>query len=320
VATPAALTSDLAVLVQDFLGDLHPNTVAAYRSDLAGFEAWARIQLDGPGLQRFVVAPLGEQNLALHRFRAHLTGRHLAPATVNRHLAAVRSLLDFLHRVGVMQTLPRVRGVRSRPYRDTRAIGTAEVRALLGAATAQENPAQSARNVALIHLLFGLGLRVSEAVSLRLLDVDLGGSRLSILGKQRRERDWLTLPGPCRDALAEWLTWRGPAPSETPLFIRLDGRRPYGHLTRRSAHRTIHDLGVSAGLGPHIHPHQLRHAAITSALDLGLPFRTVIRFARHAKPETTMIYDDSRADHAGQAAEAVAGSLTCNASHNSSRT
>src|SRR3954462_6678971 len=98
---------------------------------------------------------------------------------------------------------------RSQPYRDTDGPGRDGFRAMLEAAGAQPGP-KGLRDVALLRLLHGLGLRCSEAVRLDVEDVDLPGDRISLLSRGRPLKQPVTLPEPTRAALAAWLEARGP--------------------------------------------------------------------------------------------------------------
>jgi integrase/recombinase XerC len=143
-----------------------------------------------------------------------------------------------------------------------------------------------------------------------LTDLDLAQHRIQILGKHRRERDWLTIPPATSAAISAWLTVRGPAPG--PLFWALD-RSAYGRrLTTDGIALIIHRLGARVGLPAHqARPHGLRHAAITAGLDrTGGDTRAVQAFARLADANTIRHYDDSRVDAGGIVAGTVADAVT----------
>ena len=190
-------------------------------------------------------------------------------------------------------------------YRDTRGPGKEGYRRLLAVAQAQAGPT-GRRNVALLRLLHDLALRRAEAVGLDLADIDIQTSSVQILGKGRGGKVPLTLPGPTRAALADWLSVR-PKGGEA-LFVRLDrGAAPGDRLTGRSVALIVEALGKQAGLSARVRPHGIRHQAVTEALDrTGGDIRAVQRFSRHAKLDTLMIYDDSRRDFAGDVARLVA--------------
>jgi integrase/recombinase XerC len=159
--------------------------------------------------------------------------------------------------------------------------------------------------VALLHLLFDLGLRRGEVVRLDIEDVDLSAGRLSILGKGRTQKEALTLPNETRAALMAWFKVRGEDPG--PVFISLDpGHKERTRLTGNGLYRIIHTLGKGAGLN--VHPHSIRHTAITVSLDLlNGDLRKVARFSRHKNIQTLTIYDDNRLDLGGGVARMLAG-------------
>lgn len=164
---------------------------------------------------------------------------------------------------------------------------------------------KSRRDHAIIRLLFDLALRREEVVRLDRDDVDLPGKRVSILGKKRTQKEWLSLPQPTASALVVWIRMRGEGPGA--LFINLDRRGRRERLTGRSVHRIVRALGERARLGI-VRPHGLRHAAITAALDLtGGNVRAVQRFCRHRDLRTLTLYDDNRLDLGGEIARRLAG-------------
>ena len=136
-------------------------------------------------------------------------------------------------------------------------------------------------------------------------DVDLQGKRISILGKKRTQKEWLSLPQPTASALVDWINMRGEGPGA--LFISLDRRGRGDRFSGRSVHRIVRSLGEQARLGV-VRPHGLRHAAITAALDLtGGNVRAVQRFSRHRDLRTLTLYDDNRLDLGGEIARRLAG-------------
>ncbi len=175
---------------------------------------------------------------------------------------------------------------------------------LLEAARDQE-PRKAARDVAIVRLAFGLGLRRGEIASLDVGHVDLASGTLSIMGKGRGEREPLTVPPEIRDALAAWFQWRNAETPDAPLFICLSTGQPNGRISGAGVYHLIRDqLGKRAGVKAR--PHGLRHAAVTAALDaFGGDYRKVRAFSRHSSLDVVRQYDDNRADHGGQVAAAL---------------
>ena len=166
------------------------------------------------------------------------------------------------------------------------------------------------RDRAIIRLLYDLGLRRAEVVSLDVEDVDLESGAVAVLGKGRTEKIRLTLPPETQAALRDWLSVRGDEPG--PLFLNFDragkGKRLTGkgkRLTGKGLYSMIRKLGESLGIK--VWPHGLRHAAITEALDLtNRNLRAVQRFGRHQDVRVLTVYDDNRADLGGEVARQVA--------------
>jgi integrase/recombinase XerC len=192
--------------------------------------------------------------------------------------------------------------VPTQPYRDTDGPGRDGFRAMLEAAGAQPGP-KGLRDVALLRLLHDLGLRRSEAVRLDTEDVDLPGNRISVLSRGRSLKQSVTLPEPIRAALAAWLEARGSEPGS--LFINFD-RAGKGHrLTSTAVYHIVGWLGAKAGHA--VRPQELRHLAITTALDrTNGDVRAVAEFSRHRDLRPLGRYGDNRYGLAGKVARLVA--------------
>lgn len=302
---PAALVSARSSLVENFLAGRSPRTLEAYGQDLQDFAKWAGAKSSDDAVSAFLARGKGEANAEAHAYRAELLARGLSPSTVNRRLAALRSLVKLARLFNLVDFTLDVEGVKSKPYRDTRGPGKNGVRLVLDELERRKGP-KTTRDMALVHLLFDLGLRRGETVALDLGDVDLKAGILSILGKGRKERETLTLPGPTVAALEAWITARGS--QDGPLFGNFDRAGKGQRLTGRSLARILDKIGDAVGLK--VRPHGLRHAAITEALDkTNGNVRAVQRFSRHRDSRTLQFYDDNRQDLGGEVARLVAGSV-----------
>jgi integrase/recombinase XerC len=289
-------------LIAAFLAGRSERTLLAYRRDLEDFRAFVGAADAGEASDRLVRAAHGEANALALAYRAHMMERGLHAATVNRRLAALRSMVKLANRLGVVPWRLEVEGARSAPYRDTRGPGREAYRALLAAAQARPG-AKGLRDVAIVRLLHDVALRRGELVRLDMEDVDLAAARLLVLGKARTQKEPITLPAPTA-ALAGWVAARGAAPG--PLFGNFDraGKGP-GRLTGAAVYAIVRSLGAAAGVN--VRPHGLRHLAITTALDgTGGDVRKVQRFSRHRDLRVLTVYDDNRRDMAGEVAAIVA--------------
>jgi integrase/recombinase XerC len=279
----------------------------AYRADLEGFRVFAGSSSVTEAVDALLALPHGEANRVALAYRAYLLEAGLAPATVNRRLAALRSISGLARRLGFVVWTLEVENVRSTPYRDTRGPGVDGFRRLLEALEARgSEDAKAKRDRAALRLLFDLGLRRAEVVSLDVEDVDLLRSTVSIIGKGHREKTLLSLPAVTRDALAVWLEELG---SDTgPVFVHLSRSAAQARIRVQSLTRLVKELGKAAGVP--VTPHGLRHAAITRLLSLTNGDVTAVReFSRHADVRTVMIYDDRRQNRAGALADLLAADV-----------
>ncbi|WP_198378477.1 tyrosine-type recombinase/integrase, partial [Neoroseomonas rubea] len=151
----------------------------------------------------------------------------------------------------------------------------------------EKAPMQAARDVALFSLLYGAGLRISEALSLDLRDAPLPGREdaLRVRGKGDKERLVPVLPA-VRAAIAAYLMERGPGAPEEPLFLGARGKR----LDAAVAQRALREFRRLAGLPEHATPHALRHSFATHLLGAGADLRAIQDLLGHASLSTTQRY------------------------------
>jgi len=300
-----ALSTGRSSVVETFLSGRTPRTLEAYGQDLQDFARHLGAKSSEEAVNRLLANGKGAANAAAHAYRGDLVAHGLAPSTVNRRLAALRSLVKLARLFNLVDFTLDVESVKSKPYRDTKGPGRIGVRLLLNELD-RRSDAKAKRDRSLVRLLYDLGLRRGEAVALDLEDVDLKAGTVSILGKGRTEKETLTLPDPTKSALESWLSVRGD--KEGPLFVNFDRAGKGTRLTGRSVARILEDLGESVGLK--VRPHGLRHAAITEALDrTNGNVRAVQRFSRHRDARVLGLYDDNRQDLGGEVARLVAGSV-----------
>jgi integrase len=238
--------------------------------------------------------------------RAQLIAK-LAPATVNKHLAALRGVLTECRRLGLMGAdaaaaagdLKLVKGAG--PPRG-RMLATGEQAALMRACA--DGTPMGARDAALLAVLLGCGLRRAEAVALNVGDVAEGGVQVQ-LGKGRKARR-VPMPAGTRLAVAAWLATRREAGKDDPLFTSCD-RRPSQRGGRISDQAVLHILLRRAGMVGvvHISPHDFRRTYISQLLDVGTDIATAKQLAGHASVETTARYDRRGEQARARAAEQI---------------
>ncbi len=229
--------------------------------------------------------PRAVDPVRLRRYSAWLAGQGLAPSTVARRLASLRSFFRYLRRQGLVHSDPSV-GLRNpkQPQRLPRLLRIDEVIRLLDAVPT-ETPL-GVRDRAMLETLYGGGLRVSELVGLNLDDLDSELEIIRVRGKGRRERlcpigqmafHWLTLWSPLR---------RPKFAHEKALFLNQRGTR----LTTRSVGRLLEAHLLHGGLVNAASPHTLRHSFATHLLDRGADLRSVQELLGHRNLTTTQIY------------------------------
>ena len=243
---------------------LAASTRRAYASDLRGFESW--LEQRGLAVDDVEVRVLVDYASELGRAR-----NGLAPATIARKLAAVRSLLRFT--LGPTR-VPDASLAPKRPQRLPEAPRRREVEELIEGVGG--GGALGLRNRALVELVYSAGLRSAEAVALDLADVDFEQELVHVRGKGGKERV-VPLGEEASHLLATYLRDARPQlarGSENALFLSARGRRLDTSTLRR--------------LLPH--PHRLRHAFATHLLEGGADLRTIQELLGHSSLSTTQMY------------------------------
>jgi integrase/recombinase XerC len=284
-------------LVDLFLSGKSKTTLRAYRADLEAFAKFLDCGSIDAAADVFLDFGQGRANEVAISYRAYMLETGLAPATCNRRLAAVRSLVKLARVIGRIGWTLEVPAVRSEAYRDTKGPGLNGFRAIFDTASHQDG-VMGIRNKAILRVLWSQGLRRAELVSLDLADFDQQGSRLSILGKGRRERKWVELPTGTMQAIQEWLAVRGFEPG--PLFTNLDRRTNRARLTGSGLYKIVRSLGENVGIKTR--PHGIRHATITQRIASGMTLPEVQDFSRHSDVKTLMLYNDRLQNAAGRLA------------------
>lgn len=295
-------TSTETDLVRDWLAQRAPNTRTAYAGDLARFAEHGGTTPAAAVGALIASGPRGAAGAVIEYRRAMLE-RGLSPATVNRALAALRSVIALAKAFGTVDWDLDVAGVKARAYRDTRGPKREAVVAMVAATADAKVPA---RDAAVMKLLYGMALRRGEVEALNVEHLDLAAGVLMVRGKGYADRAPVTVPKAVCAALRDWLAVH-PAPEPgAPLFVAVDRAHAGARLTGRSIARIVEATCLASG-ERRVSPHALRHSAITAALDAtNGDVRAVARFSRHANIATVSIYDDNRRDGAGAIAELVA--------------
>ena len=224
----------------------------------------------------------------LRGYLAWLADLGYARSSIVRKLSALRAFLRWLVRKEVIEVdpLPR-RGVMKRESRLPRFLSEEEAKRLVRSPDASER--LGARDRALLELIYGAGLRVSEVRDIDLRHLNLHTQELRVTGKGSKQR-MVLIGEAARDALNVYLRdvrpWLANDASGSALFLNRYG----GPLSQRSIQEKVRRYAVKAGLGAGVHTHTLRHSFATHLLEGGADLRVVQDLLGHASPATTQVY------------------------------
>jgi len=267
------------------------HTRRAYEHDVAEFVAWAE--------RGGCPEPADADHRALRRFLAYLDTRGFATRTIARKAAAVRAYLRYLRRHGTIESDPG-RGLRTpkgearlpRVPRRDEASGLLDDASTRSAELARGDHSEvdlavARRDVAVLEVLYGTGVRVSECCGLRMADCDVDRGFVTVLGKGAKIRR-VPLGEPAGDALVEYLTDARPVLTRTDSPDAVFLNRRGNALGTRDVRRVVAELPLDDGR--RLHPHALRHAYATHLLEGGADLRVVQELLGHADLATTQIY------------------------------
>jgi len=263
-------------LVDSYLASLKsernfsPHTLLNYRLDLKQFSRF----LEGKKLSLAAV----DRTIA-REFLYHLEGKKYSRRSLARKVSAVRSFFRWL---------TREKKVNANPFE---LLSTPKIEKRLPNFLYEEEmmkmlkaPAPGGRDAALLELLYGAGLRVSEAIKLNYSDLDLSEGEVRVLGKGSKERIAL-IGSHAIAALRKYLSSRKKGDSRAVFQNQRGGR-----LTERSVERLIKFYARKAGLDKIVTPHTLRHTFATHLLGNGADLRTVQELLGHSSLSTTQVY------------------------------
>jgi integrase/recombinase XerD len=259
---------------------LSKNTLEAYRRDLTLFAVW-----------------LGERSLESateHDLQAYFAHVHEASkaTTANRRLTVFKRYFRWALREGVVAVDPTLKlQTAKQALRVPKTLTEAQVEALLAAPDTSN--ALGVRDRTMLELMYASGLRVSELVTLKTLNLGLNDNVLRVLGKGSKER-----LVPFGEVASQWLgRYLGGARAELlvakqtdDLFITVRGSTPGTAMTRVMFWMVVKKYALAAGITSPMSPHTLRHAFATHLLNHGADLRAVQMLLGHADISTTTIY------------------------------
>ncbi len=279
----------MKTLVDEYLGYLSiergasPNTLAAYDRDLGEYVEFL--------LARRVTAPEAVSREDVTAWIGDLRTRGLAPSSVERKVAAIKGFHKFLVREGLTENHPTARLPLPRvPERLPDVISVEQADKLLSQPF-PDGPV-GLRDRAMLEVLYGCGVRVSELVGLDTTDVDLEDGFIRVFGKGSKER-LVPIGGLAVTALDAYLrhgrSFLRPAASirasEPAVFLNNRG----GRLSRQSVFTSVKRYGARVGI-ENLHPHTLRHSFATHLLEGGADLRALQEMLGHADISTTQVY------------------------------
>ena len=261
------------------LGGVADSTRAVYARDAIAAAKW----LEESG----AAGPSAVDRRTLRRYLADLGANGYAARTMSRKVSVLRRYFDWARRTGRVGTDPTLGLAPPKgPSKLPQVLKDDEIRTLISKpARAGDDGARDARDLAIVELLYGSGLRVSELCGLRREDLDLAQAQVRVWGKGSKQR-LVPLSDPSVAALRAWLqdhraSFVAAGTPDAPVFLNQRGRA----MTPRDARRVIDRRSVVP-----TRPHALRHTFATHLLDGGADLRDVQELLGHADVASTQIY------------------------------
>ena len=268
-----------------------PRTVEAYGDDLRGLRSYAEERTSA------ALGDVRKVDVYLLRGWLGVLARKHAPSSIARKLAAVRTWMRWLRRRGFVPTCPADELATPKVRRGLPTLLSVDAAKEVVEAPSAETPA-GLRDRALLEVLYGSGLRLSEVCGLDLHAVDLDAATARVMGKGSKER-LVPLGSKCVAALRRWLAvrpgmvdkrgWQDAA----AVFVSVRGRR----LSPRIVERLVQRYGALGAGRADLHPHALRHTCATHMLDGGADLRAIQELLGHASLSTTQRYTHVSMEH-----------------------
>lgn len=253
-----------------------PHTISGYRRELGRFE-----QFLAPTFRGWDAIKTHE----ITQFIGHLHTLRLQPRSIQRAISAVRSFFNYLVQSDVIQSNPASAAVVPRGGKKLPKVLDPDQASALFVSENPDTSPRDGRDRALLELLYGSGLRLSEAIGLNIEDLDLKQGFARVVGKGNKERN-APLGRLCIDALKDWLALHPNPLPEAPLFTGRGNNR----ISPRTVQQRLKTIGVHKLGTDQLHPHMLRHSFATHMLESSGDLRAVQELLGHADIATTQIY------------------------------
>ena len=292
--SPVPPSTDWERVLADWLNTKRSNhTRRVYQKDIENF-----LSDIGTELGKFLTLDRHVAYALVSRYKGDLIKNNLKSATINRRLAAIKSLVSFSYNCGHSEfMLESVKGEKLCAYRDTTGVDSETFKRVLEGI--DRGSLKGIRDYALLLLLWSNALRRSEVSKANIGDFDQKSKTLRIFGKGRgNNSEIVSLGTGTVTAIMAWLSARGETNPDKALFCSVNPGYRDGRLCTQAIYNIVSDRCQSAGITKVMSPHRIRHSAITSALEAtNGDVRRVQKLSRHSSLNTLLIYDDNRKNH-----------------------
>ena len=295
--TPVPTVTDWERVLSDWLATKRsPHTRRVYCKDIDNFLSDINLELG-----KFLTLDRHKAYALVSRYKGDLIQNNLKSATINRRLAAIKSLVAFSYNCGHSEfMLEAVKGEKLSSYRDTSGVDSETFKQVLSAI--DRGSLKGIRDHALLILLWSNALRRSEVSKANIGDFDQKSKTLRIFGKGKgNNAETVSLGIGTVMAIESWLEARGEHDPDKSLFCSVNAGYKDGRLSTQGIYNIVKERCQSAGITKTMSPHRVRHSSITAALEAtGGDVRRVQKLSRHSSLNTLLIYDDNRKNHQGE--------------------
>ncbi|PIE06062.1 MAG: tyrosine recombinase [Sorangium cellulosum] len=269
-----------------------PHTVDAYRRDLRQLIAFSSDKVERKSVR------VADMNIYVLRAWLGDLAKTRATSTVSRKVAALQSFFRYMLRRKVIEKNPAAELASPKLRRPLPTLCDVDAAKEI-VETPNESTALSVRDRALLEVLYGSGLRVSELVGLELQDVDLHSGTLRVMGKGSKERV-VPMGSPCLNALKRYISMRPSlrhpktgAQDDQALFLSYRGKR----MGARRVQTLVQRYGALGAGRADFHPHAMRHTCATHMLGGGADLRAIQEMLGHSSLSTTQRYTHVSVEH-----------------------
>lgn len=295
--TPVPPSIDWERVLVDWLNTKRsPHTQRVYRLDIENF-----LSDIGTELGKFLSLDRHGAYALVSRYKGDLLQKGLKSATINRRLAAIKSLVAYAYNCGHSDfMLEAVKSEKLCAYRDTSGVDPETFKRVLSGI--DRTSLKGVRDYGLLMLLWSNALRRSEVSKANISDFDPVAKTLRIFGKGRGNNSEIVSLGiGTVTAIEAWLSARGEVNPDKALFCSVNAGYRDGRLCTQAIYDIVKSRCQSAGITKAMSPHRIRHSSITAALEAtNGDVRRVQKLSRHSSLNTLLIYDDARKCHQKQ--------------------